>query len=99
MSGTGDGLSVSAIPTWPLKAHKHVQSRASPVKEAREPKAEGQQPKRIRQQVIGAAVPAIGRAFDNPAHGVVPQIAISTRPSRAMTVLIKADRTNRNSEA
>jgi hypothetical protein len=49
--------------------------------------------------VIGAAVPAIGRAFDNPAHGVVPQIAISTRPSRAMTVLIKADRTNRNSEA
>ena len=48
--------------------------------------------------MVRATVPAIGGAFQGAAHGVVPQIAISTRPNRTITVLIAADSTNKNSD-
>ena len=54
----------------PLKAQKNVQRCRHPIEEASPPEAKGHEPQQVRQQVIRAAVPAIGRAFDDPAHAV-----------------------------
>ena len=61
-----DNLSQSLI----LKAQKHIKCCRHPVEEAGPPEPERDEPEQVGEQVIRAAVPAIGRAFDNPAHAV-----------------------------
>jgi hypothetical protein len=79
-------------------AQKRINSRLNPPERLCRAEHQEDQQAPIPQAGVWLMPPAVGRAFQGAAHGVVPQIAISTKPNNTITVLTAADSTNQNSD-